>query len=81
MTLLITVNWSLPPGAPPEMSVVSVAPFSTAVPAATSGSDNWEIWEQCHEVLAEQGVWRAPCESCTLRLLCKPPSAFVAPRD
>lgn len=63
------------------MSVVSPEPLPAAQPAATSGGpDSWEIWEQCHEVLADQGIWRAPCESCTLRLLCKPPSNLVLPR-
>ncbi|MEO3433126.1 hypothetical protein [Inquilinus sp. CAU 1745] len=63
------------------MSIVSATPLPAPQPAATSNADgSWEIWEQCHEVLADQGIWRAPCESCTLRLLCKPPSAFVTPR-
>lgn len=36
-----------------------------------------EIWRACHDVLAERGIWKSPCESCTLFTICKPPTDLV----
>lgn len=36
-----------------------------------------DIWRACHDVLAERGIWKSPCESCTLFTICKPPTDLV----
>jgi|GEM_PF-3100540 hypothetical protein len=36
-----------------------------------------EIWQACHDVLAERGIWKSPCETCTLFSICRPPTDLV----
>lgn len=36
-----------------------------------------DIWRACHDVLAERGIWKSPCETCTLLSICKPPTDLV----